>query len=158
MEIDLGSEGLDGRDDSGNQLSLGRNFEITAEGAESRATEFLQQAAVVLEEDTEHLRDGEDNLSMGDIKEESLPHPFAPLLEPLGMAGGIKSPGTTGKRQETLLPAIGTADARKSAAGIAAVEIALDHFLDDRPEESVFLLEAMLILHEKAVEVMKRTR
>ena len=54
-----------------------------------------------------------------------------------------------------LVPTVGTADAGKPAAGIAAVKIALDDFLDDRPEEAALLLEAMLILREEALEVMK---
>jgi hypothetical protein len=71
------------------------------------------------------------------------------------MAGRTKSPGATGKHHEALLPTVGTADAGKSATRIPAVEIALDDLLDDRPEEAVLSLEAMLILREESVEIVK---
>lgn len=44
---------------------------------------------------------------------------------------------------------------RASAAGVAAVKILLDHLLDDRPEISVFPLEATLVLRQKSLEMMK---
>jgi hypothetical protein len=40
----------------------------------------------------------------------------------------------------------------ESAAGIAAVEILLDHLLDDRPEEAAHLLEAALGLRQEALD------
>jgi hypothetical protein len=49
-----------------------------------------------------------------------------------------------------------TRAAGKTAAEIAAVEIALDHILDDGPEEAVRLLEPALILGQEPVEVMKQ--
>ena len=48
-----------------------------------------------------------------------LPHPFAPLLYPLGMAEGTETAGAAGKHQEVSLPAVRAADPGKSAAGIA---------------------------------------
>ncbi len=85
MEIYPGSKFLDGGDHSGHQLSLGHNFKITDERAESRAAEIPQQPAVVLEEYPEHPGDGEDDLAVGDIQEKLLPHPPAPLLQELRM-------------------------------------------------------------------------
>jgi hypothetical protein len=49
-----------------------------------------------------------------------------------------------------------TADAGEPAARVARVEIALDHFLDSRPEEAVLLLEAGPVLREEPVEIMKK--
>jgi hypothetical protein len=51
---------------------------------------------------------------------------------------------------------VGTADAGKPAAGVAAVEVALDHILDYGPEEAILLLEAALIVCQETVEVMKQ--
>jgi hypothetical protein len=51
--------------------------------------------------------------------------------------------------------AIRTADAGKAAARIAAIQIALDDFLDDRPEKTILLLEAALILGEEPVKIVK---
>jgi hypothetical protein len=53
------------------------------------------------------------------------------------------------------LPTIRTADAGEPAARIAAVQITFDDFLDDRPEETVLLLEAALILPQELVEVVE---
>jgi len=50
--------------------------------------------------------------------------------------------------------AVRTADAGEPAARIAAVEAALDHLLDDRPEKTVLLLEAALICFQEPIEVM----
>ena len=51
--------------------------------------------------------------------------------------------------------AVRTADSGKPAAGVAAVEIALDDVLDDGPEEAVLLLETPLVLRQEPVEVME---
>ena len=44
--------------------------------------------------------------------------------------------GAAGEHNEPLLAAVGTPDAGEPAAGIAAVEVALDHLLDNGPEEA----------------------
>jgi len=41
--------------------------------------------------------------------------------------------------------AVGTEDAGKAAARIAAVQVALDHLLDYRSEEAILLLKANFI-------------
>jgi len=81
-----------------------------------------------------------------DIEKECLPHPFAPLLQPLRVAGEAEPPGAAGEHDQPLLATVGTADAGKPATRIAAVKVALDHLLDNGPEETVLLLEAALIL------------
>jgi hypothetical protein len=49
-----------------------------------------------------------------------------------------------------------TADPSKSAARVAAIEVALNDFLDNRPEEPMLFLEAALILREELIEVMEQ--
>jgi len=93
---------------------------------------------------------------MGHIQEKRLPHPLAPLLQPLGMAGGTETAGAAGEHQEMLPTAVGTADAGEPAARVAAVKIALYDFLDNRPEEPILLLETTLILRQEAIEVMEQ--
>jgi len=145
VKIYLGSECLNGRDDSGHKLSLGHNFEITDQGAESAMAELGQKSAAVLEEDPQHPGDGEDDLAVRDIKKKCLPHPLAPLLKPLGVARGTEPPGAAGEHQEVFRTAAGAPDPGKARAGVAAVEITLDHLFDDRPEKPVLLLEATLV-------------
>ena len=99
--------------------------------------ELPQQPAVVLEEYPQHPGDGEDDLAVGDIEEQSFPHPLAPLFQALSVAGGAKPAGPAGEHQEVFRVAVGTADAGKPAARVAAVQVALDHLLDDGPEEAV---------------------
>jgi len=115
-----------------------------------------QKPAVVAEEDAEHLGDGEDDLAVGDIREELLPHPLAPLLKSLRMAGWAEPAGTAGEHQEVFRMAVRTADASKSTLGIATVQITLDDFFDDGPEETVLFLETSLILGQEMIEVMKQ--
>ena len=52
--------------------------------------------------------------------------------------------------------AVRTADAGEPAAGIAAVEVALDQLLDNGTEEAVLSLETVLILSQETIEVMKK--
>jgi hypothetical protein len=52
--------------------------------------------------------------------------------------------------------AVGTADAGKPAARVAAVQVSFNDFLDDRPQEAVALLKTSLILGQEMVEVMKQ--
>ncbi len=94
--------------------------------------------------------------ALGGDSPELLPHPLAPLLQPLGMAGGAEATGAAGKHKEVFSPTVGTADAGKPAARIAAVQVALHNLLDNGTEEAVLFLEAMLIFCEEAVEVMKK--
>ncbi len=94
--------------------------------------------------------------ALGGDRSQLLPHPFAPFLQALGMAGEAEPPGATGEHQQVLFPTVGIADAGKPAAQIAAVKVAPHYLLDNGAEEAVLFLEAMLILREEAVEVMKK--
>jgi len=53
-------------------------------------------------------------------------------------------------------PAARAPDPSKSAARIAAVEIALDDIVDDRPEEAVFPFKTPLIFRDEPLEMMKK--
>ena len=80
VEIYLGSEGLNGRDNPGHKLTPRDRREIAGQRMEGAAAEFPQQLAVVLEEESEHLGDGEDDPAVGDIQKECLPHSFSKRL------------------------------------------------------------------------------
>jgi hypothetical protein len=47
-----------------------------------------------------------------------------------------------------------TVDSGRLRAGIAAVEVALYHLIDNGSEEALLLLETTLVLDQKLVEVM----
>ena len=72
------------------------------------------------------------------------------------MAGGTETAGTAGKHQQSLLATVRTPDAGEPAAGVAAIQVALDDLLDDRPEEAIPLLEASLVFRQETTEVMKK--
>jgi hypothetical protein len=71
------------------------------------------------------------------------------------MARWAKSTSATGKVKEPLLTTRRTADAGKPAARIAAIQITLDHLLDDGSEEAVLSLETGLIFGQELVKVME---
>ena len=156
VEVDPVAKCLDGSNHSGHNVSACHEFEITDEGAESRVAEGAQQPTVILEEYPQHFGDGEDDLAVGDIQEKLLSHPFAPLLQALGMARRTKPAGTAGEVEEKFRTTVRTADAGKPAAGVAAVEVTLDHLLDDRAEEAILLLETALILGQETIKVVKK--
>jgi hypothetical protein len=58
-------------------------------------------------------------------------------------------------KQKPFLTTVRTPDAGKHAARVAAVEVALNHILDDRPKEAVLLLETSIILGQEPVEMME---
>jgi len=92
---------------------------------------------------------------VSDIQEKFLPHPLAPLLPSLSMAGRTKAACLAGKHQEPLFPTGGTADAGKATHRIAAVEILLNNILDHRPKIAILLLEPIFIFSKEPLEIIK---
>jgi len=78
---------------------------------------------------------------------------FRSIPPPLVVAGSLR---LAEEHHEVFCEAVRATDAGKAAARIAAVEIALDHLLDDRPEKTVLPLETTLILSQKPVEMMEQ--
>jgi hypothetical protein len=185
--IDTLAEGLDDRDNTGLECFPRRGLKIEKKRLDGTAAKIAQEPTLELEKDAQHLGDREDHLAVWDIHEERLPHPLPPLLKALGMTGGTEPPGLAGKHQKMLRPAVRTADAGKPAPGVAAVQtslrgakrrsnlmhwrymmrsprslrslvMAFGHFLDDRTEEPIVLLEAALIPGQELVEGIKQHR
>ena len=155
VKVDFLSEGLDGGHHARAKLCAGCGLEVFDEGQDGCPAELPQEPALVLEEDPQHLGDGEDHLAVGNIQKKFFPHPLGPLFDPLGMARWAKSTSATGKVKEALLTTVRTPDAGKPAARVAAVEVALDHILDDGSEEAVLSLETGLIFGQELVKVME---
>ena len=145
MEVDAISEGLDHSHHSWHELPAGDCVQELHKCPHRTETEVIEELSLEAEEQPQHLRNSKDNLAMRNIQKKLFSHPLAPILTALGMARWTESAGLAGKHQETLLPTVGTPDAGKAAHRIAAVEIALDNILDDRPEISILLLETILI-------------
>jgi len=156
MKIDAVPEGLDDGDNAGLKRRPGGGLQIEDKRPLGTAAKIPQELALELEEHPEHLGNSKDHLTIRNIQEERLPHPLAPLLKTLGMAGGAKPSGFAGKHKQMFGPAARAPDPGKSAAGVAAVEIALDDVLDDRPEEAVFPLKTPLIFRDEPLEMMEK--
>ena len=91
VKINFLSERLNDGHHAGAKLCAGCGQEVFDEGLSSRLTKIPEELALILKEYPQHLGDGEDNLSVGNIQEKFLPHPLTPFLPPLRMAGGAKS-------------------------------------------------------------------
>jgi hypothetical protein len=72
------------------------------------------------------------------------------------MTRWAESPDAAREHDEPLLPTVGTRDAGKPAAGVAAVKILLDHLLDDRTEKIVLPLETTLMLRNEPLEMIEK--
>jgi hypothetical protein len=116
----------------------------------------IEKLSLEAEEQTQHLRDREDDLTVGNVHQEFSPHPLAPFLTALGMTRWTKPACLAGKHQQPLFSAVRTPDAGKPAHRIAAVEVFLNDILDDGTDIPVLLLEAILILSQKRLEIMKK--
>jgi len=156
VEIDAVPERLDDGDKAGLEHRPRCGLKIKEKRPDGTAAKIPQELPLELEEHPEHLRDDEDHLTMRNIEEERLPHPLAPLLKPLGMARRAKSSGLAGKHQQMFRPAAWAPDPGKAAARIAAIEIALDDLLDDRPEKAVFPLEPALVFRDEPLEMVEK--
>jgi len=115
VKIDAVSESLNGRNDARDKIFTRQDLEVNRQGVDGTPAKIPQQPALVLEEDPQPLGDGEDDLAMGNIQKERLPHPLAPFLKPFGMARRAESPGAAGEHEEPLLATIRTSYAGKSA-------------------------------------------
>ena len=71
---------------------------------------------------------------MRGVQDEFPSHPFTPLFTAFGMTGGTEASGLAGKHKKSFRPAIRTSDPRKSTLWIAAVQVLVYHFLDNRTQ------------------------
>jgi len=93
---------------------------------------------------------------MGNIQQKLLPHPLAPFLTALGMAGRTESTGFAGKHEEVLFPTVWTPDAGKPAHRIATIEITVHHFLYNGTKVPVLMLKTRFIFQKKTLEIMEK--
>jgi len=120
-----------------------------------RETERSEKLSLEAEEQTQHFGDGEDDLTVGDIQQELLPHPLSPFLTAFCLTGGTKAAGFAGKHQKALFPTVWTPDAGKPTHRVATVEILLNNILDNRPEIAVLLLETIIIFPKEPLKGIK---
>jgi hypothetical protein len=155
MEIDAVSKGLDHGHYSRHKLKACGCVQEFHKCAHRRETEIIEELSLETEEKTQHLGNGEDNLTVKDIQEKFIPHPFAPFLPAFGVTRRTESACLAGKHQEPLFPTVRAPDSGKATHRIAAVEITLDHLLDYRTEIAVLLLEPILIFSKEPLKIIK---
>jgi hypothetical protein len=156
MEIDAISKSLDHRHHSWHELMACDGVKIFQEGMDCCQRQWRKEGSLVPEEQPKHLRYGKDNLAVRDIEKKLLPHPLAPLLTALGMAGRTETTGFAGKHEEMLLPTVGTPDAGKPTHRIATVEITVHHLLDNGPKVPVVTLKTRFIFQKKTLKIMEK--
>jgi hypothetical protein len=86
--------------DAGNERLARQRLKVDREGLDRRPTESPQETVPVLEEDPQRLGDRQHHLAMRHVEKQRLPHPLAPLLPALGVAGGTKAAGLAGERHK----------------------------------------------------------
>jgi len=155
MEVDAITEGLNHSHYSRHKLKICGGVEEFHKCTDRRETEIIEELSLEAEEKTQHLRDGEDHLTVRDIQEKLLPHPITPLLTAFSMAGRTKAACLAGKHEEALFPTVRAPDAGKPAHRIAAVEILLNNILDDRTEIPVLLLKPIIIFSKEPLKIIK---
>jgi hypothetical protein len=102
VKIDALPKGLDAGHDTRDKFCASDCVEVFEEGTDSGIAELPKKPALILEEDAQHLGDDKDDLAVGNIQEQCLPHPFAPLLQAFGMTGGAKTSRPAGKAEKIL--------------------------------------------------------
>jgi len=145
VEVEPVSEGLDRGNHTGDEFFACQGLKVDREGPGSGAAELPQEPTLELKEDPQYLGDRQHHLAMRHVQKKRFPHPRSPLFQTLGMARPAEAPCFAGERQQLFRMAVRAPDPGKARAGVAAVEITLDHLFDDRPEKTVHLLEATLV-------------
>jgi len=115
----------------------------------------MEELSLEAEKKTQHLRHGENDLTVGDIQQELLPHPLSPFLPAFCMTRWTESACLAGKHKQALLPTVGTPDAGKPTHRIAAVKVLLYNILDDWPKEAVLPLETILVFTKEPLKIIK---
>jgi len=95
---------------------------------------------VVAEVDPEHLRDGEDNLAMGDLLQDPLPQQLPELKRPALAAARAEMPGFATQCKEKLVVAAPAFHPGEPIAEDAAGEILPDHLADHGAPAAVSFL------------------
>ena len=155
MEVDPLPKGLDCGEDAGDKTFAPQGLEVDRKALGGATAEIPKEPTSELEEDPKRLGNDENHLSMRDIKKERFQHPLFPLLKPLSMTRRAEAPGLAGERQQVFRMAVRTPYTGKARARIAAIEVALDHLLDDRPGIAILFLEAALIFGKETFEMME---
>ena len=119
--------------------------------------QLAQKLPVVAEEHSQPLGDREDHLAVGNILEQLLVGPVRPQKLALLVAAWAQAPKLAGEGDEEIVPAVGAAHTGDSLVENAAIEIAVDRWLDAAAQVAVLFLEVLLVDEQEAFEVLRRS-
>ena len=116
--------------------------------------QLSQELAVVAEEDSEPLRDGEDHLAMGDVFEQLLLGPSRPQQLTLLVAARAEPPELAGEGDQKLVSALRAAHPGDTLVEDAAIEVAMDCRFDAAAQIAVGVAEAFLVHLDEVLEMV----
>jgi hypothetical protein len=148
MGVEVGErpEGLD-RDDHPGQRVVASEHRLEAlfQRLERTPGEESQEPALTFEQASDRLGDGEDEMSVGNGREDLLPELLGEQGRALGLAGRTEVPGLARERQQVLPLARRAAYSGEAVVKTAAVEERLDAAAHDRAQRSARGLEPLLV-------------
>lgn len=124
------------------------------EGASGHAGDLAKQAAAVPAIRTEPLGDGEDDLPVRDRREPRRDQPRRPDRESLGVAARAAVPARAREREEVLVGAIVTPDARDAELEHAAGNALVRDLPDHGASRAILAREALVVHRVQAVHVI----
>jgi hypothetical protein len=155
VEVGVGTEGLDGGDEAGDDMAVVEDRDEGAmHGVVGGAGEESEEPALSLEQPTQDAGDGEHVMAVGDGGEDLLPEFLGEEGRALGLAARAEVTGLAGEGQEVLAMARWAADPGEAAGEPAALEERIGGAAGDGAQWTVLRLEAVFVRGEVAVEVV----
>jgi hypothetical protein len=129
MKVEVFAEGVNGHDDAGHAVGLvqGDAHDI-ADAFVRDAAEVFKQISMVTEIRTQHLGDGEGDMTVGNRKENGLGEQGSEKLDLLLVAGRTEPASFAGEGEQVVFLAAVTADAGEPPLQIPAVHKLVHHF------------------------------
>ncbi len=121
------------------------------------AAKLLEKLPVIAQVDPQHDRETENVLAMRHRISNRAGDEFSEELDFLLVAGRAEPPSLARERQEVVMLAVVAVHADEALGEVAAVEVLVDHVLDDRLKEAVFLLVLLGIGLQEFLEMRLET-
>ena len=142
MEVEVFAEGVEGEDESGmGGGEIEGGAEVFGETLVGEGAEAFEQAAVALEIGVEHFGERQAVMAVGHRREDAGDEEGGSSQDVFLVAGGAEPAAFTRESQEVFLLAMVAAE-----AGEAAVEVAVEEFMDDLRDDRAQGAEAGLVV------------
>ena len=121
------------------------------------ARQLSWEQPVVAEEHSQPLGDGEDDLSVGDVLEHISLGPVRPQELALLLAAWTQTPKLAREIDEELMPAVRASHSGNAVVEHAAIEIAVDRWLDAAAQVAMLPLKLLLVDEQEAFELLRES-